>query len=85
MPPFADVHPRLLRCYVTLAEELHLGRAATRLCSSPAALAGHIAQLEDVLDRRLFIGTGAVALTPSGLTLLASAREALSGAVDEAA
>ena len=56
-----DLEPRLLRTFVTVAEELHFGRAATRLHLTQAAVSGHVKRLEDelavtLLERRgLFV------------------------------
>lgn len=73
-----DVSPRLLRCFVTLGEELHFGRAADRLFVAQPALSRSIMQLERVLGRQLFVRTTrTVALTPSGARLLPPAREVL--------
>jgi DNA-binding transcriptional LysR family regulator len=81
-----DVSPRLLRCFVTLGEELHFGRAADRLFVAQPALSRSIMQLERVLGRQLFTRTTrTVALTPSGTILLPAAREVLAslGALSE--
>jgi len=70
---------RHLRCFTLLAEELHFGRAATRLGIAQSGLSGHIARLEDVIGGRL-IERGrktAVHLTPLGETFLVEAKAAL--------
>jgi DNA-binding transcriptional LysR family regulator len=81
-----DVSPRLLRCFVTLGEELHFGRAADRLFVAQPALSRSIKQLERLLGRQLFVRTTrTVALTPSAAILLPAAREVLAslGALSE--
>ncbi len=76
--PLADLSPRLLRCFVTLAEELHFGAAADRLFVAQPALSRSIQRLESMLDRSLFTRTTrAVALTPAGAALVEPAREVL--------
>jgi DNA-binding transcriptional LysR family regulator len=78
MSPLRDVNPRLLRCFVALAEELHFHRAAERLAISQPALSSDIQQLENILDRRLFLRTArSVELMPSGRGVLIAAREVL--------
>lgn len=74
----SGVAPRLLRCFLVVAEELHFGRAADRLFVAQPALSRSIQQLERTLERRLFIrSTRSVELTPSGQLLLTPAREVL--------
>src|SRR4029450_926666 len=73
-----DVDTRLLRHFVAVAEELHFGRAATRLYIAQQALSRDIARLERELGLRLFTRTTRrVALTPAGERLLVRARELL--------
>lgn len=70
-----------LRCFVTVAEELHFGRAAGRLNMLPAALGRHIRLLEDDLRARLLTRTTReVALTETGSALLQEARPLLAKA-----
>lgn len=71
-----DLHQ--LRCFVTVAEELHFGRAAQRLGMLPSALGRHIRLLEDDLATRLLERTTRnVALTDDGASLLEEARALL--------
>jgi DNA-binding transcriptional LysR family regulator len=73
-----EVSPRLLRCFVVLAEELHFGRAADRLYVAQPALSRSIQQLERVLGQRLFVRTTrSVELTPNAQALLPAARDVL--------
>ncbi|PBC70194.1 DNA-binding transcriptional LysR family regulator [Streptomyces sp. TLI_235] len=69
---------RALRCFVTVAEEGHFGRAAARLHLAQPPLSRRIRDLESDLGCRLFdrIPTGA-RLTPAGEVLLAEARDLL--------
>ncbi len=68
-----------LECFVTLADELHFGRAAARLHIGTPAMSKRIAELERALGVRLFDRTSRdVRLTAGGETLLAQARRALS-------
>jgi DNA-binding transcriptional LysR family regulator len=74
----ADISPRLLRCFVVLADELHFGRAAGRLRVAQPALSRSIKRLESSLDRPLFARTTrTVELTPAGARLVEPAREVL--------
>ncbi|MFD0278038.1 LysR family transcriptional regulator [Kitasatospora sp. NPDC127111] len=69
---------RTLRYFVAVAEELHFGRAATRLHMSQPPLSRAIKQLETDVGARLFARspTG-VTLTPVGSVLLDEARALL--------
>ncbi|RQU17583.1 LysR family transcriptional regulator [Burkholderia cenocepacia] len=75
---------RRLRYFVTVADELHFGRAAVRLRIAQPPLTRHIAALETELGIRLFErSTRAVQLTPAGVLFLEQARSVIH-AVDEA-
>src|SRR6478752_1843623 len=76
------VELRLWRQFVAVAEELHFGRAARRLHMTQPPLTQGIAQLERLLEVRLFdrskrsvqLTTAGQALLPQALDLLARAR-----------
>jgi len=70
-----------LRAFVTVAEELHFGRAALRLgCSQPQA-SRRVRALEDALGVQLFVRTPRrTALTDAGDRLLEDARDTLAAA-----
>jgi DNA-binding transcriptional LysR family regulator len=73
-----DVDLRILRSFVTVAEELHFTRAAERLHVSQPALSKQIEQLERHLRLRLVKRSSRhVALTAAGRALLPGARELL--------
>jgi DNA-binding transcriptional LysR family regulator len=72
---------RALRYAVTLAEELHFGRAARRHYISPQPFGRHIQRLERELGTTLFERTSRrVTLTPAGARLIAEASRLLSTA-----
>jgi DNA-binding transcriptional LysR family regulator len=73
--PAAELEFRQLEYFVGVAEELHFGRAASRLFISQPALSQAIAGLERALDVKLFVRTRqSVELTGAGAELLRHAR-----------
>lgn len=67
-----------LRCFVTVAEELHFGRAAERLHMTQPPLTRHIQLLEHALGVTLFERTSrSVRLTAAGRVFLVDARRLL--------
>jgi DNA-binding transcriptional LysR family regulator len=74
----AHLDPRLLRAFVTVAEELHFTRAAARLYVAQQALSRDVRRLERELGRELFVRTTRqVTLTGDGERLLPYARRVL--------
>jgi len=81
----AAVELRTLRYVVTLSEELHFGRAASRHFISAQPFGQAVGRLERELGYRLFERTSRrVALTPAGERFVHTARDVLAG-VDELA
>lgn len=67
-----------LECFVTLAEELHYGRASARLHIGPSAMSKRISELERRLGVRLFDRSSReVRMTPAGRALVGQAQRAL--------
>ena len=72
---------RKLRCFVTVAEELHFHRAAMRLHMSQPPLTTRIQEIERDLGVELFRRTGnRIELTDGGRMVLKAARETLAKA-----
>lgn len=70
-----------IRYFVTLAEQLHFGRAADLLYISQSSLSYHISELEAALGVRLFTRSRRkVFLTSAGAALLPAARQLLQDA-----
>lgn len=78
MPAPARLDPRLLRAFVTVAEELHFTRAAARLYVAQQALSRDVRRLERELGAELFVRTTRqVTLTADGERLVPHARRVL--------
>jgi DNA-binding transcriptional LysR family regulator len=76
-----SVDPRLFEPFVTLADELHFGRAAARLHVSQPALSQQVQRLETQLGVLLFVRTRqTVAMTAAGESMLPYARQAVAAA-----
>lgn len=59
-----------LRCFLTVAEELHFGRAAERLHMTPSPVSRSVKDLERELGAELFVrGYHTIQLTPAGREL----------------
>ena len=77
-PGGPGVDPRLLRAFLTVAEERHFGRAAARLLLAQPALSRQVQQLERQLRVQLFTRTPTGAeLTEVGTLLLPEAQRVL--------
>ena len=80
-----DIHPRVLRYFLVVAEERHFRRAAERLYITGPALSQQIKQLESALGVDLFRRTSrSVELTAQGAELVPLARAVVdsSAAID---
>ncbi|AQS69325.1 LysR family transcriptional regulator [Streptomyces pactum] len=78
MPAPAHLEPRLLRAFVTVAEDLHFTRAAARLYVAQQVLSRDVRRLERELGAELFVRTTRqVTLTADGERLLPYARRVL--------
>ena len=65
-----------LKCFLSVAETLHFGRAAQSLDMLPASLGRQIKILENQLETKLFLRTTRnVALTEAGRAILEDARK----------
>ena len=74
----ANVTFRRLRYFLAVAEELHFGRAASRLGVAQPALSRQIAELETAIGARLFDRVrNRIFLTQAGEALLPQARDIL--------
>ena len=73
-----ELESRLLRAFVTVAEELHFGRAAARLNITQPALSRQVQQLELQIGAQLLArGPHGVALTEAGRVLRADGERLL--------
>ncbi|POP47150.1 LysR family transcriptional regulator [Superficieibacter electus] len=80
-----NIELRHLRYFIAVAEELHFGRAASRLNISQPPLSQQIQILEQQIEARLLNRTNrSVSLTAAGKQFLADSRQVLS-MVDDAA
>jgi DNA-binding transcriptional LysR family regulator len=70
-----------LRYFVTVGEELHFSRAASRLHLAQSALSAQIRRLEDEVGGPLLLrSTRQVSLTPAGVILMSEARGIIAAA-----
>ncbi len=74
----SDLELKHLRSFVAVAEELHFGRAASRLYLAQPALSQQIRRMEEIMGASLFTRTSrSVALTSAGEIFLERARRTL--------
>jgi DNA-binding transcriptional LysR family regulator len=77
------VELRQLRYFVTVAEELHLGRAAARLGITTPTLSQQIKAVERQVGAPLLVRQGrGISLTPAGRVLVREARKTMRAAED---
>lgn len=75
----AVIPGRLLTQFIVVAEELHFGRAASRLNMAQPPLSHAMRRLEEIVGVELFIRTTrSVRLSQSGMAFLSEARELVS-------
>lgn len=76
-----DLDLRMVRYAVTVADELHFGRAAARLMIAQQTLSAQISKLEDQLGVALFVRDRRhVELTPAGRVFVSGGRQLLAQA-----
>ncbi|GAA2687206.1 MULTISPECIES: LysR family transcriptional regulator [Actinosynnema] len=84
--PADDLDLRLVRCFTTVAEHLHLGRAALALHTTQPALSRQLSRLERQVGARLLDRSPrGTALTEAGLAFLPAARALLDSAAEAVA
>lgn len=78
-----DLDLRMVRYAITVADELHFGRAAGRLMIAQQTLSAQISKLEDQLGVALFVRDRRhVELTPAGRVFVSGGRQLLAQARD---